>query len=535
MKKFLFFVALAVASATLNAQNANGAYLLSEGMYGNSSGKLFWLATPSSELELKEGLGFGETSPFATIYADKLFVTSKQSGNYGGGLLSIFDTKNLTGLATFTTLSDDGHNYDGRMFYGINESKGYLGTSNGIFVIDIENNELVKFIEGTDCGYGVGESIDGGWYQYDSYWNQVGAMVRVGNNVFVSQQNRGILIIDADTDEIVDIIDAGPYGGSFGDLVQSKDGFLWTTVCSQENYSYDHTPYTNKLVKINPYTYSVEVLEMTNQISVSWSTYRTPIMQASKEQNRIFWRSVSYFDWVSYEQIGLPQICYYDIDTATEGVLIDFSQINPSYSIYSGFSVDPETGNVYVPVASNGSYGPWYLYVFDSKGEQLAEISIPIGDWDDYPSIVFFTDDYAPEFKMQEEYVMKVNEERTFALTDIVADEDNNNAGIIVDVESVQDESVATVMVHNGELMITMKGIGTTQVTLKANSNGKIARKTITLVDDYTVGVSNVNKDNNAPIEYYNLQGEKVENPQNGVFIKKQGGKTTKMIRNLID
>ena len=43
-------------------------------------------------------------------------------------------------------------------------------------------------------------------------------------------------------------------------------------------------------------------------------------------------------------------------------------------------------------------------------------------------------------------------------------------------------------------------------------------------------GVENVEIDNNAPIEYYNLQGVKVANPENGVFIKVQGGKATKVI-----
>ena len=34
----------------------------------------------------------------------------------------------------------------------------------------------------------------------------------------------------------------------------------------------------------------------------------------------------------------------------------------------------------------------------------------------------------------------------------------------------------------------------------------------------------------NAPVEYYNLQGVKVANPENGLFIKKQGAKTTKVV-----
>ncbi len=39
-----------------------------------------------------------------------------------------------------------------------------------------------------------------------------------------------------------------------------------------------------------------------------------------------------------------------------------------------------------------------------------------------------------------------------------------------------------------------------------------------------------VDTDENAPVEYYNLQGVKVENPAGGIFIKKQAGKTTKVV-----
>lgn len=45
-------------------------------------------------------------------------------------------------------------------------------------------------------------------------------------------------------------------------------------------------------------------------------------------------------------------------------------------------------------------------------------------------------------------------------------------------------------------------------------------------IDDITVDKTN------APIEYYNLQGVKIANPQNGLYIKKQGDKVTKVIIN---
>lgn len=42
--------------------------------------------------------------------------------------------------------------------------------------------------------------------------------------------------------------------------------------------------------------------------------------------------------------------------------------------------------------------------------------------------------------------------------------------------------------------------------------------------------IENVEVNANAPVEYYNLQGVKVSNPENGIFIKKQGAKTTKVV-----
>lgn len=45
-----------------------------------------------------------------------------------------------------------------------------------------------------------------------------------------------------------------------------------------------------------------------------------------------------------------------------------------------------------------------------------------------------------------------------------------------------------------------------------------------------TSGVGNIDTDENVPVEYYNLQGVKVANPEKGVFIKKQGNKSSKVV-----
>lgn len=43
-------------------------------------------------------------------------------------------------------------------------------------------------------------------------------------------------------------------------------------------------------------------------------------------------------------------------------------------------------------------------------------------------------------------------------------------------------------------------------------------------------GIEDITVDNNAPVEYYNLQGMRVENPENGIFIRRQGNKATKIL-----
>lgn len=48
--------------------------------------------------------------------------------------------------------------------------------------------------------------------------------------------------------------------------------------------------------------------------------------------------------------------------------------------------------------------------------------------------------------------------------------------------------------------------------------------------DDAGVADIVVEEDNNTPVEYYNLQGVRVANPQSGLFIRRQGNKATKVI-----
>ncbi len=58
-----------------------------------------------------------------------------------------------------------------------------------------------------------------------------------------------------------------------------------------------------------------------------------------------------------------------------------------------------------------------------------------------------------------------------------------------------------------------------------------VSKLEVKMIDEISVAIEEVNIDEeDGPIEYYNLQGVKVGNPSNGIFIKKQGRKTQKVI-----
>ncbi|MDE5849739.1 MAG: hypothetical protein K2H38_06330 [Muribaculaceae bacterium] len=62
------------------------------------------------------------------------------------------------------------------------------------------------------------------------------------------------------------------------------------------------------------------------------------------------------------------------------------------------------------------------------------------------------------------------------------------------------------------------------------NTNGCHIYFITVTADSGTSAVENVAIDENAPVEYYNLQGVRVANPENGLYIKRQGNKTVKVL-----
>lgn len=67
------------------------------------------------------------------------------------------------------------------------------------------------------------------------------------------------------------------------------------------------------------------------------------------------------------------------------------------------------------------------------------------------------------------------------------------------------------------------------QFNLRTNFGQVPYIHSIEAYDPTVTGIEDITVDENAPVEYYNLQGVRVANPENGLYIRRQGDKATKV------
>ncbi len=71
---------------------------------------------------------------------------------------------------------------------------------------------------------------------------------------------------------------------------------------------------------------------------------------------------------------------------------------------------------------------------------------------------------------------------------------------------------------------------GTTPTTIYISVTGGINVYSIAYTSDGSSAITDITVDENAPVEYFNLQGIRVDNPENGLYIKRQGNNVTKVL-----
>jgi hypothetical protein len=92
-----------------------------------------------------------------------------------------------------------------------------------------------------------------------------------------------------------------------------------------------------------------------------------------------------------------------------------------------------------------------------------------------------------------------------------------------------ESEAQGSLKVTTTETFEAGRVLNMTNMTPMADGQVKIPFTYTVGASNSESGVANVAVEANAPVVYYNLQGARVANPENGIFIRVQGNRATKV------
>lgn len=490
----------------------NGVFIVNEDWFGHQNSTLNFISNDGEwtyRVIQKENPGkeLGATAQYGTIYGDKFYIISKQEKDGGaaiqGGRLTIADAKTLKiekQLTTFATNSEGKSIADGRSFLGVDETKAYIGTSNGIYILDLTTNEIKGQIGGAE---GSATNL---------YSGQIGNMVRVDNKVYAVHQTKGLIVIDAITDKVKKVIPAEE-GWGFGSVVLSKDGNLWLSLADKNGSGKADT----RIVKLDPKSHKKEVIALPEGMfgpANSWYAWTPDGFCASTQQNVLYWNG-GESSWFSNKTIFK-----YDIDKKE---CTKFIAIDDPWKIYGcSMRVHPVTDELYVSLYQDFGNQSYTLRKYDTTGTIINEYPMIANYW--FPSLPVFPDNFAPTAKDLDVIRVSNTKRTNIKLDDFVEDKDNLPASIIMTVKEISDADLFDAKIVNGYLSINplVEPEGEQTVTIKINSNGKIIEKVVTIefMTDEALGVNEIETENETKEKViYDLQGRRVKNPQHGIYI----------------
>ncbi|MDN3695156.1 DUF5074 domain-containing protein [Chryseobacterium tructae] len=433
----------------------NGFFMVNEEWFGHTNGSVNFIEN-NGQINYRvysnanNNHAFGATTQFGTIYGDKFYFVSKQAADGGdsqytpGGRLVIANAQTMQKIATFNTIGGG----DGRSFLGVNENKGYIGASNGIFLFDIANLQVGNMIAATGGG--------------SQYAGQIGNMIRTSKYVFAVKQTAGILVIDPTTDTVVNTI-----AGAFISVTQAKDGSIWAIQ-------------NQKLANIDPTTLAVQYYNIpTTKYSDTWGAWNAGSFTASNTENTLYWiKAGTGFNPGN-------QVVKFDVTTKVfnESFITLPGQTGTYKQIPYGAAlrVNPATGNLILNTTESGfgaHYQKNWIHTFDNNGNLIDTKTLADYYW--FPSLAVFPDNTAPV--VNNTFPSQVNATGTTSidLKTMVSDEDSFGSSIVKSVKSNSNPSVVIADINaNEELVLTPIASGTSDIVISFNSNGKVVERTL--------------------------------------------------------
>ncbi len=449
------------------AEFTDGFFILNEGWMGHDSGSINWIGNDDTvyyNVDSKANDGgsvLGNTSDYGQVYGDYCYVMSKQAPR-----LVIMDATTLKVIKSFDSIGGK----DGRGMLGVDEGKVYVGTSKGIFVLDVSND------------FSLAETAIAGTE------GQTGMMVRVGNYVFAAMQSAGLLVIDPATDKVVETIENSKICG----VTASNDGTVWAVAGSD-------------IIRVNPVTLENATLTLPDKMVSPWGSWTPDKICADPDEPALYY-AYGKGSWANSENsIGKLTINADGTlakDAGFAFTMPEAATAGRSQLLYGGIGIDPQSGYL-IATATQDGYGEnysynWVHYIDRSTGEVVKSTALKNDKGENYywfPAMPVFPDNNNPEITLDHITIAK-KESVTYNVTDFVSDADNLPALAVVAAASSGDEGVFTVESNGFGFSISPVAGGSADLYLTVNSNGRIAEKTVNVNVDKTVGTAAVSAEN---------------------------------------
>lgn len=398
MKKYLLLPLLAFSlSAMAECDYTKGVFIVNEDWYGHQNSTVNYLRPDDPDGNYWEyrviqkenpGVELGCTNQYGAIWHGRFYFIAKQEKDPGasvtGGRITVADAETMKVLYQSALIDPSGKQCDGRGFLGVNESKGYISSSNGVWIFDLNAFAVKGQIEGT-ANPSVGDDKPNTDPTSSLYYGQSGTMVLADGKVFLAHQQAGIIVIDPAQDQVIAKIgmECVADGAGVGSLVVARDGSVWASVAKDTKGTGATLPY---LLRIDPTALSTEVVALASGIyppSNSWYAWTPDTFCASAKENTLYW-SGGANSWFTGK-------CVYkfDVDTRVATKIIDLDADGEGWKIYGcSMRVHPVTDELYVSLYREFSIPAYVTRRYDSNGAKQQDYSMISNYW--FPSLPVF-------------------------------------------------------------------------------------------------------------------------------------------------
>ena len=486
----------------------NGIFFINEDRYGPNQGSInyysydynemmynvYAMANPTTKL--------GVTTQQGQLYGGRLFVVSKQangsesSGNTSGSRLAILDAATLNqqgSLLRFGASADSV--YDGRSYCAVSPDKGYVATSAGIFVFDVNAMTATGPIQGTQS------SAKG---DHNSLYNdQCGDMVRFGQYVFAVQQGLGLHVIDPATDQVVATL-------PFPDIVTvfvTAGGNLYVANNSREAYDFGGGPYEADFTCIDPVTFQVKKVHQLDDMHgafSTWGAWRARMLCVDPVDEIVYYYYDEYQNYISCYDFTTCEFTDHFIDLP-EAAEINWDGTRNHQGLYaSAMSFDPHSGDLVVqtleaaPMYAYQIFNHNWVLFYDARSHQLKrQVRLQDDYW--FPAMALYPDLCAPSLHLDDQ-VLPVGGAVSISMLNAVVDRDNMSA-LAVSTACSANEGVVRATMRGLDLVLQGIAPGRTTVTVTTDSNGRLATSSFSVTVSAVSVPGDVNMDGMVAID----------------------------------